>query len=230
MVTIMKKATKLFTRDEISTIEAAIGEVEKMTSAEVVPVIASASGRYDRAEDLFAFLLSLLVLGCTWAGFQGIAPSAEEWSGAATYMLNLPMILAIPAATFFIGIALASHFPILRLPLIPKREMQEEVERRARETFQRLRIRDTEKATGILIYVSLYEHMVHVVGDETINTKLSQPDWEKLNEIIVSGFRSGKPEEGMRNGILHCGELLARHFPIEPGDRNELADTLHLID
>jgi putative membrane protein len=230
MVIIMKYATKLFTKEEISTIEAAISEVEKKTSAEVVPVVASASGRYDRAEDLFSFLLSLLVLGCTWAWFQGLSPPVEAGSGTTAFRLNLPIVMTILVATFFIGIALASRFPLLRLPLIAKREMREEVERRARETFQRLKIRRTRNATGILIYVSLYEHMVHVVGDDTINAKLSQGDWKALRDTIIHGFKSGKPEEGMRNGILLCGKLLTQHFPVEPGDRNELFDTLHLID
>jgi len=227
---IMKYATKLFTTEEINTIEAAITEVEKKTSAEVVPVVASASGRYDRAEDLFSFLLSLLVLGCTWGWFQGMTPSVEAWSETQAFKLNLPIVLTILVATFFTGITLASHFPLLRLPLIAKREMREEVERRARETFQRLKIRKTKKATGILIYVSLYEHIVHVVGDDTINAKLSQGDWNELCDTIILGFKSGKPEEGMRNGILLCGELLAQHFPVKPGDKNELFDTLHLVD
>lgn len=227
---IMKYATKLFTKVEITNIEAAIREVEKKTSAEVVPVVASTSGRYDRAEDLFSFLLSLLVLGCTWGWIQSMAPSTELWSGNPAFRLNLPIVLTILAATFFIGIALASRFPLLPLPLIAKREMQEEVERRARETFQRLKIRKTSNATGILIYVSLYERMVHVVGDDTINAKLSERDWKELCDTIISGFKSGKPEEGMRNGILRCGELLSQHFPIKPGDKNELFDTLHLID
>lgn len=230
MVTIMKKATKLFTEEEIRSIEAAIGEVEKKTSAEVVPVVASASGRYDRAEDIFGFLLSLVVLGGIWVWFQGVAPSVEAWSVNPVFTLKLPVVLAILIVTFFVGIALASRFPLLRLPLIAKREMQEEVESCARETFQRLKIRRTENATGILIYVSLYEHMVHVVGDDTINAKLSQDDWQALCDTIISGFKSGKPEEGMRSGILLCGELLAQHFPVKPGDKNELVDTLHLID
>lgn len=227
---IMKYATKLFTKEEISSIEAAISEVEKKTSAEVVPVVASVSGRYDRAEDLFSFLLSLLVLGCTWGWLQGMTPAVEAWSGNPAFRSNLPIVLAILVVTFFIGIALASRFPLLRLALIAKREMQEEVERRAHETFQRLKIRKTRNATGILIYVSLYEHMVHVVGDDTINARLSQDDWKALCDTIVHGFKKGKPEEGMRNGILSCGELLAQHFPIKQGDKNELFDTLHLID
>lgn len=229
-MTIMKYATKLFTKEEIGRIETAIREVEKTTSAEVVPVVASTSGRYDRAEDMFSFLLSLLALGCAWGWLQGMTPSVEAWSEIPALRLNLPIVLTILVATFFLGIALASRFPLLRLPLIAKREMQEEVERRAHETFQRLKIRRTNNATGVLIYVSLYEHMVHVVGDDTINTKLSQDDWKVLCDTIIRGFKSGKPEEGMRNGILRCGELLAQHFPVEPGNRNELFDTLHLID
>jgi len=230
MVTIMKKATKLFTEEEILNIEAAIAEVEKKTSAEVVPVVATASGRYDRAEDMFGFLLSLLVLGGAWVWFQGVASTVDAWGGSPMLRLNLPVVLVILVATCFIGMALASHVPVLRLPLIAKREMQEEVESSAREMFQRLKIRKTENATGILIYVSLYEHMVHVVGDDTINAKLSQDDWQALCDTIILGFKDGKPEEGMRRGIQQCGELLAPHFPIQPGDVNELVDTLHLID
>jgi len=230
MVTSMKRATHLFTDDEIRTIEAAIGEVEKTTSAEVVPVVASASGRYDRAEDLFGFLFSLLVLGCTWGWLHGMAPAADAWGGASAFGYPLAAALVVLAVSFFIGMALASHVPVLRLPLIARREMQEEVERRARETFQRLKIRKTENATGILIYVSLYEHMVHVVGDDTINAKLSREDWTALCDTIIDGFKEGKPEEGMRSGILRCGDLLSLHFPIQPGDTNELVDTLHLID
>lgn len=230
MVTIMKKATKLFTEEEIRTIEASIAEVEKKTSAEVVPVVASVSGRYDRAEDMFGFLLSLLVLGGAWGWLQGLAPTVDAWGASPMLRLNLPVVLVILVVTCFIGMALASHVPVLRLPLIAKREMQEEVESRAREMFQRLKIRKTENATGILIYVSLYEHMVHVVGDDTINAKLSQDDWQALCDTIIHGFKDGKPEEGMRSGILQCGELLAPHFPIQPDDVNELVDTLHLID
>jgi putative membrane protein len=230
MVIIMKKATKLFTEEEIRSIETAIGEVEKTTSAEVVPVVASVSGRYDRAEDMFGFLLCLLVLGGAWGLFQGVSPAVDAWGGGPVFRLNLPVLLGILVVTFFVGIALASRFPLLRLPLISKKEMQEEVEARAREMFQRLKIRKTESATGMLIYVSLYEHMVHVVGDDTINAKLSQDDWQALCDTLILGFKDGKPEEGMRSGILQCGELLARHFPIQPGDINELVDTLHLID
>jgi putative membrane protein len=226
----MKKATTLFAQEEVKNIEATIGEIEKMTCAEMIPVVATASGRYDRSEDLFAFLLSLLVLGAAWVWFQEAAPTQALWSDGLVLKLNLPIVLMILVVSFFIGIAMASRFPQLRLPFISKREMCEEVERRARETFQRLKIRNTKNSSGVLLYVSLYEHIVHVVGDDNINAKLSQSDWQTLCDTIVSGFKKGKPDEGMRRGILRGGKLLAQHFPIKPNDKNELPNKLYLID
>jgi len=226
----MTHATSLFTEAQIETIEAAIAEAERRTSGEVVPVVATASGRYDRAEDLFAFLLALVTLTIAWIGLQEVGLSAEAWSGGPALILNLPWVLVILAAAFLVGIALATRFPLLRLPLISRREMQEEVERRAHETFQRLRVRKTAGATGILIYVSLYERMVRVVGDDAISARLSQDDWQAVCDTIIDGFKTGKPADGLRDGILRCGEMLAEHFPGESGDVNELADTLHLLD
>jgi len=228
-VNTMKKSTTLFTQDEINTIETTIKDAEEKTSAEIVPVIASCSGRYDRAEDLFAFILALLSLTFVWLLFQGSIEN-NTWNVTSELNLNLMLIVIILIVSFFIGIALASYFPLLRLPLISKNEMQEEVENSARETFQRLKIRRTKNANGVLIYVSLYEHMVHVVGDDSINAKLAQSDWNELCNIITQGFKNGKPEEGMRNGILQCGKLLSEHFENNLEDENELPNQLHLID
>ena len=227
---IMKNPTKLFTKEEIASIEATIKEAEQQTSGEVVPVVAKVSGRYDRAEDLFGFLLSLLALGSAWGVLQGISTNTQAWSGGPSIALSLPIVLTILVVTFVVGIVLASRFPLLRLPLIAKREMEEEVESSARETFHQLKVRHTNNSTGILIYVSLHEHRVHVIGDDTIASKLSHSDFQAICDTIISGFKSDQPAKGMRDGILACGKLLAQHFPIEAGDQNELNNTLHLID
>ena len=229
-MSIMKKATTLFTAEEIKNIEQAISSVEEATSAEVVPVVATVSGRYDRAEDMVGLILALITVAIVWGACQGVNLTGEDWTGGAEVKLGLWTILAIFAGVFIGGVILANHVPMLRLLLIAKGEMQEEVEARARETFQTLKIRSTENATGILIYVSLYEQMVRVVGDDAISEKLSQSDWTSLCETIINGFKSGDPAGGIRNGILRSGELLAQHFPKTEGNQNELNDTLHLLD
>ena len=225
MVKTMQYATHVFTAEEKRVIEAAIAQAEQGTSAEIVPVVATVSGRYDRAEDLFAFILTLAVLACLWPWLGD--GSAEGWSGVG---IGLPGLVIILVLTFIAGAVLASRIPVLRLPFIHKREMQEEVERSALAAFQRCQVGRTAQATGVLIYVSLYERMVHVVGDDTISAVVPQAQWQTLCETILNRFRAGQYAAGMTDGIMQCGALLADRFPMEPGDMNEIANTLHLID
>ena len=135
-----------------------------------------------------------------------------------------------PHIGFVAGAALATRFPVLRLPFIPPREMRLEVERRALETFQRHRVRATAGGTGVLIYVSLYERMVRVVGDDAVARKISQDDWESICALVVDGMKAGRAADGLEQSIRKGGELLARHFPIRPDERNELSNKLILID
>lgn len=224
----MNKATSLFTDEDKAAVEQAIVSAEQMTSAEIVPVVATASGRYDRAEDIFGFVLSLVALSLYWLLVQ---PSVgTNWSTDGSGQPLLWPVLIILTAAFVIGASLATILPSLRLPFISRQEMQEEVERRARETFQRQRIRATDNSNGVLIYLSLYEHMVHVVGDDAVNEHISASDWQQVTEIIVRAMKSDQPTEGLVEAIAHCGQMLKEHFPYHENDRNELANSLVLLD
>ena len=224
----MNKASSLFTDEDKAAVEKAIAAAEKMTSAEIVPVVATASGRYDRAEDIFGFVLSLIALSLYWLLVQ---PSVgTSWSTDGTGQPLLWPVLIILIVAFVIGASMATVLPSLRLPFISKQEMQEEVERRARETFQRQRIRATDNSNGVLIYLSLYEHMVHVVGDDAVNEHISGSDWQQVTEIIVQAMKSNQPTEGLVEAIAHSGRMLKEYFPYHENDRNELANGLGLID
>ena len=60
----VKRASRLFNQEERLAITTAVFEAEVETAGEIVPVVATSSGRYDRAEDLFgvAFVLVALTL------------------------------------------------------------------------------------------------------------------------------------------------------------------------
>ena len=224
----MKTASTLFNEQQRQFIAAAVTEAEQGTAGEIVPVVATVSGRYDRAEDLFGLLLGLVALVVIWVLFQGTTETA--WAAGHTPTLGLAAVIAIIVAGFLVGATLATRFPVLRLPFIPPREMRHEVERRALEAFQRYRIRTTRGGTGVLIYVSLYEHMVRVVGDEAVTEKISREDWEGICRLVVDGMKADNAAQGLTLAIRQSGELLARHFPILPDDHNELSNELILID
>ncbi len=226
----MKTASRFFSNTQIQMIETAISEAEKSTSGEIIPVVATVSGRYDRAEDIFGLLFAVISLAVCWVLFQEMVPVEEQWSQGVTIQLSLLPIIAIVILGFFAGTILATFFPSLRLIFIAKKEMQEEVERSAAEAFHRFRVHQTQAATGILIYVSLYEHMVTVIGDSSINEAIKQIDWEEICTLTVQGIKKGTPAEGLIGSIEQSGKLLAEYFPILPDDENELSNELRLID
>ncbi|VAX15040.1 hypothetical protein MNBD_NITROSPINAE04-1323 [hydrothermal vent metagenome] len=227
----MKLASERFSEEDLKLISEAVKKAEAKTSGEIVPVVATVSGRYDRAEDFFGLVIAVAALSLAWLVFQDVTPAKGEWaSGLAVIHLSLPAVLAIIALGFALGSATATIFPFLRLPFIRKQEMQEEVERAALEAFQRFRVRATAGSTGILIYVSLYERMVRVIGDDAISAKLDQETWGEVCQIMVAGMKDDNPAEGFVNAIEKCGQLLSENFPIAPGDNNEISNELRIID
>lgn len=227
----MKLASEHFTVEDLNLISEAVKKAESKTSGEIVPVAATVSGRYDRAEDIFGLLVALISLSVLWLVFQDVAPAKGDWASGLALNLPLPAVLAIIVLGFALGSATATFFPILRLPFIRKQEMKEEVERSALEAFQRFRVRATAGSTGILIYVSLYERMVRVIGDDAISAKLGQDKWDEVLQIAIKGIKGkSNPAEGFANAIEKCGDLLAESFPIKPGDKNEITNELRIID
>ncbi len=220
------KASKLFSEADRDAIKQAIMQAEENTSGEIIPVIASASGRYDRAEDIFGLIFSLLCVAIGWTLFHNNTPT-DGWS---SFNFELTAILLTIFLSFIIGVLLTHLCPVLRSTFITKKEMEEEVERAAAEAFQHNRLRNTEDSTGILIYISLYEHQVKVVGDDGISAKLTHPDWQHICDAIIKDFKEKKYTSGIVEGINLSGKLLTEHFPIKDGDKDELANELVIID
>ena len=226
----MSKAGRLFSSDERKRIAEAITEAEKMTSGEIVPVIATASGRYDRAEDLFGLVVAVVGVALAWLLIQDVQPAGDDWESGQVIRLGWLPIAVITIVGFIAGAVAATLFPVLKLPFVSKGEMSEEVERSASEAFHRFRLRGTAGATGVLIYLSLFEHKVRILGDMTISERLGQKDWDEICRLVVEGVRAGQHADGLCDGIAKTGELLAEHFPSKAGDGSELVNELQFMD
>ena len=225
----MASADTFLTAAEREAVNRAVAEAEKHTSGEIVPVVASESGRYDRAEDIGGLVFAILALAAAWMWAQRIEAVEGDWAHGQRLTLGLPWIVTILVVGFIIGAFLTSRLAWLRRALATEREMREQVEQRAWEAFARFRVGGTQHGTGILIYVSLFERMVCVLGDEPIARKLDQKSWDEVRDIIVSGIRQKKAGESLCRAVARCGELLGEHFPIRPGDVNELPNELRVI-
>ncbi len=224
----MKQARELFSENDKNKIAEAVREAELKTSGEIVPVVANESGRYDRAEDIVGIITAVLLIGLLYCGYA--MTTGDGWQGAGKIRPGYLATSITLLAGFVGGSICASVFPSLRRVFIPADEMQREVEKSAREAFHNHRIRSTEGSTGLLVYVSLFERMVRVIGDSAISEKLSQSDWQEVCDKVTHGLKDQRPTNGFIEGIESAGALLAKHFPVEAGDINELTNELVIID
>jgi hypothetical protein len=48
--------------------------------------------------------------------------------------------------------------------------------------------------------------------------------------VMLSGIRQGKAGDALCAAVGQDGELLAQHFPVMPGDSNELSNELRFLD
>lgn len=225
----MPNTLRDFTQTQRDAIERAVTEAESKTAAEIVVAVAPRSGRYDRAEDIFGLILALIAVAIAWIAFQQLVPASGDWAGGVEPALSLVAILALFAFWFFAGAALATRFPILARPLILKSEMHEEVRRSGTIAFVNLHVGTTSDRAAILIYVSLFEHLVWVCPDDAVAAKLPDDAWTSLADEIAIGFRQGRGPEALIEGITKAGDLLAPHFPPTPEDRAELPNQVRAV-
>jgi len=95
---------------------------------------------------------------------------------------------------------------------------------RAIDVFSQLRIWDTERNNGVLIYLLLADRDVEIVADRGIDAKVPPQEWERICRNMETAFRKGDFEGGVIGGIREVTRHLAEHFPPIDGDRDELPD------
>lgn len=98
--------------------------------------------------------------------------------------------------------------------------------KRAVHSFEKLGMTRTELRNGILFYLSVDDHRFALIGDKGIHEKVGPAFWDHIRDEVISHFRKGNFTEGLTRGIHACGEALAKHFPYQSDDVNELPDEI----
>lgn len=214
----MKFASDTFTEEQTKQINDAVVEAESHTSAEIVPVVATASGRYDRPEDIVGLWFALAAAAAAWV----IVPGGSVWP--------LVAILGAIVVGFAVGAVTATRAAWLRRLCTPPVQMRDEVHQTARAVFFDRRIQRTAGATGLLLYVSLYERLAVVIADDTVTETLGQ---DALNEIcseLTGKLRSEDMTAAICETLVSAGQRLGEVLPRQDDDVNELPDTLVILD
>lgn len=199
----------------------AVGRAEERTAGEIVPVVVPRSDAYEMAVWRGAGAAVLLVL-------LVVLLTLRFYDGWGLGWLFAPWGVALSVLTAgTVGALLARYvYPVQRL-LAGGDDLDETVHRRAMQAFVEEEVFDTRDRTGILLFVSLREHRIEVLGDAGINQQVDPDDWVEVVARIQRGIQNDNLTEGLVEAIEMCGQLLERKgVDLRADDENELTDTV----
>lgn len=233
------KASEFFSPEEKENISKFIKKAESGTSGEIAVMVLDSSDSYIEAETFGAFILS----GFFSLLFELIKSSVLSFEpGWESGNLNFPYNLFIEAAKnasiwtyipmvfilYFIFKFILSKLPEIKILFISGKRIEETVRERAVRAFYEKELYKTKDETGILIFISLLEHRVWILGDRGINAKIAPDFWKDIASDLSAGIRKKEHGKSVCQAISKCGEELSGYFPIKKGDINELTDEVIL--
>jgi putative membrane protein len=193
----------------------AVRRAEAGSRGQIVPAVVEKSDPYPEARFRGALLGAALATG-------------------AVLLLDLPLTLAelplVQAAGGLLGGLLGMWDPLERL-LVGRKAMDQAVRARALRAFHEHGLQRTAEGTGVLVFASLFEHEVVVLGDHGIDGRMGKAGWDDAVQALLGGIRRGDPGAGFEEAVARCGARLAEHFPRRPGEDpppNELQDVIRV--
>ena len=224
----MAQLDSRFSAADREVINQAVQDAESQTSAEVIPVIALSSGRYDRSEDVCGLWCGILAFVAVWFLLPDRS-SEVSWEGPSETLQLVACIVAIVVG-FVLGAVSASRVPALRRLFTSAAEMRAEVQLRARAVFFDRRVHHTACATGILLYVSMTERMAVVLADQAVTDALGQSQLDTICHEFTQRLHAGQPIAALAETIRDVGQQLAKPLQRAADDTNELSDALVVLD
>jgi putative membrane protein len=205
------RAVKVLGAGAQASVTETIRSAESKTLGEIVPVVLERSDDHAAARWRCA-LFGLLV-------------------GSALLERYLPWtmpecLLAAQLALGILGYCLARLLPDLERMFVSESLATEAAEEQAIQEFHRYELRETKSRTGVLIFVSLFERRVVVLGDEGIHSKAGDDLWKRTRDAILEGVARNRLADGLVAGVRECGDVLAVHDPSDGARPNEVEDRL----
>jgi len=205
------KANTFFTAGEKERIRESVRAVEKVTSGEIATMVVDQSDGYLEAEVLGGMLASGLAALIISVALQHV-----------TIWTFVPIVCAL----YFPARFLCIRFPRLKIPFVNKKRMMHAVQERAVRAFYEKGLYRTRDENGILIFISILERKVWILGDRGVNLRIPHETWQAHADEISVGIREGRPCDALCAVIESCCRVLVEHFPRKEDDTNELPDEL----
>ena len=214
--------TDYFSEHELEAVRAATEAAETQTGGELVCVIVERSDLYEASSWKAA----------TFGALAGVVGSAFWLTFRAPWGAPLaPWILLLPIVGAAVALLAIILFPWLQRALTPHRILERRVDRRASQAFLEEEIFATRERTGVLLFLSLFEHQIRILRDRGVEERIPASAWDEIALKLAKGMRAGQPGSALVRAIEDSGQLLAQHgVERRADDTNELSDAPRLHD
>jgi len=192
-----------------SAVSAEIAKAEVRTSGELAVVVLDRSDRHPGADWLSCVVF--VAIG------TALLSASVTWDHPA-------LLFAVQLALGALGYLAARAVPAFKRLFVSEARATEMAAEQALQEFYGAGLHRTVGATGVLIFVSLLERRVIVLGDEGIDARLDETHWRETSRVILDGVRRGALGEGLVEGVRRCGAVLEEHFPAEGENPDEVPD------
>ncbi|MCB1057629.1 MAG: hypothetical protein KDD11_19180 [Acidobacteria bacterium] len=210
----------MFSAADREAIRRAATEAETRTSGEIVPFVVNRCDGYEEASWKLAALAAMAAAAVAGA----IHVEGGFWGGLGVLWMTLPVV-----AAGVLGYLAALFWPALRRRLVPPEVLEQRVHQRAMQAFLEEEVFATRDRTGVLLFLSLFEHRVVVLGDAGINAQVEPGDWAGITARLAVGIRRGRAAAALVEAIAEVGALLEeKQVEIRPDDIDELSDELRI--
>lgn len=209
-----------FSEADKERIKKAVEQAEAKTSGEIVPYFVSQSDNYYEVP----FIVASLV-GVSAIVFLNIL--SQMWLLPFEFsMLYYGLIIS---GLMIVSALIAWFIPPIKRAVVPNKREAKMALKRAAEAFITEEVFNTKDRTGILIFVSEFEHKVDVIADSGINQKVGEVAWADVAETVTKAIKKNKTTDGIVQAIEKCEKLLLdAGFAIKPDDTNELSNELRV--
>ncbi len=210
---LVMKVDEFFDEAARARVAEAVKAAEARTTGQIVPVVVARSGHYWRR--LFLFNVVLVFFPVFFVVLSGSAPLLSALFGALV-----------------VGVLVAALWQLL-YSIFPKwfqrSRFEVAVRRRALRAFREHGVHETHEQNGVLLFASLHERKVVVLGDRAVHEKLGDDHWRRAVETLVAGIKAGDPASGFCTAIADIGDEMAKAFPRgDSSQPNEISDELRL--
>jgi putative membrane protein len=143
---------------------------------------------------------------------------AYLWLGTDSMWL----FVAFFSVYYLVASQTVNRFPRLKRLFLSSQSAELAVQDAARSAFFAEALYRTRDANGILLFISVLEQRVWVLGDRGISQRIDQAAWQHIVDMVVRGIKKNRRCDAICEAISQIGSILEEHFPYKKDDTDEL--------